>query len=657
MSLLTNNSSVLAALVRGRGLASAVLAALILSGVPQPANAFELFGMKFFEKDEAEEVLEPVDYTVTLTVQPDEEGLRDTLEDASSLVADEDDPVSGSLGLLSKARNDRKRLVAALYENARYDGVVHILIDGQDIDDLAPDATFDTSRPVPVGIFIDPGQKYVLGAVDITANGVPIDPEPYELEPGMDASSVRVLDAEAHVLEDLRNEGRPFVAIVERDVIADAATGRLDYQIAISPGERVPFGTTYVKGNKAVDPGFIAYMADIEPGETFSPEVIDAARQRLLKLGVFSSVTVKEGQATDADGTLPVQIEVGERKFRYFGVGATYSSTEGAGIEGYWGHRNLFGRAESLRLDASVSRIGATDRNDETNFDPGEIDYQASAVFRKPGVLGPDSVYVGSIEGLIEHPLAYDRSSIAVTSGVEYDLTPTQKVAVSIKGEYEEITDYLGTQDYLIASLPMTYTFDNRDAPLNPTEGFYAKLMAEPSFDFEGSVPYVETRADVASYLSLNETDRFIVAGRLGYGMIFGADLEDVPNDRRFYAGGGGSVRGYGFQSISPYYPEEAAPGFNEEFEDTPTGGLSLFEASAELRIGITDHLQIVPFVDAGAVGDDLVPDFSEMKIGVGVGARYLTSFGPIRIDVGMPLDQGPHDDSFAIYAGIGQAF
>lgn len=622
------------------------------------AGAFELFGFKFFEGDEeaAEGIIDPIAYTVTLTVTEEIEGLKDELDSASTLVADVDDPVSGSLGLLSKAKNDRKRLVASLYENGRYGGVVTILVEGKDIAELAPDAEFDTSIPVPVTITVDPGREFTMGRVDVTADGSPVDPETYDLDPGSSAASVRILSEEAKLLEALRDGGRPFVAITERDVIADHATGRLDYTLGVSPGDPVPFGRTFVDGAKDVDPGFIAYMAGIEPGETYSPQTLADARDRLLGLDVFSSVTVKEGKAQAADGTLPVQVEVGERKFRYYGVGATYSNTEGAGVSGYWGHRNLFGRAESLRLDASVSRIGATAVSD-TVRETDEFDYKASAVFKKPGILGPDSVYIGSIEAVTEHPLAYDRMSIAATSGVQYKLTKQQTIEARIRGEYEEITDYLGDAEFLIASVPITYTYDGRDDMLNPTEGIFAKLYAEPSYEINEGVPFLKARADASTYLSLSASDRFVLAARVAYGAIAGADLQEIPNDRRFYAGGGGSVRGYAYQTISPFYPDFPLPGGDETFNDTPTGGLSLFEASFEARIGVTENIQVVPFVDAGTVTDDLVPDFSNLKIGVGVGARYITSFGPIRVDVGIPLDPSSRDGSYQIYAGIGQAF
>ncbi|MEF2551475.1 autotransporter assembly complex family protein [Aurantimonas sp. A2-1-M11] len=630
---------------------------------PQRAAAFEIFGWKFFEdeSDAAADVINPITYTATLSVAPGgpaDGDIETAVREASVLLSDVDDPVSGSLGLIAKAKTDRKRLVAALYENARYDGLVDIFIEGRNIADLPPDTKFDTSRPVPVSIRVTPGPVYELGQVAISTGGLPVDPAEYGLVTGGSANSVDVLEGEARLLRDLRNQGRPFVAVTDRETIADAATDRLDYSLAVSPGDVVPFGETWVDGAEDIDPGFIAYMAGVQAGEVFSPDELAAARKRLVELGVFSSVTVKPGTAQATDGTLPVQVEVAERKFGFYGIGATYSNTEGAGASGYVGHRNLFGRAESIRLDASISRIGATAVSDTAREIDGP-DYAASLVFKKPGVLGPDSVYVGSLEAGRQQPLAYDREFFAATSGVEYKIDEQQTVVATVRGEYETIGDFLGERDYLLASVPVTYTFDNRDNELNPTEGFFAKAYVEPTYNIDDGTAFVKTRVDGSSYLSLSETDRFVLAGRVGYGTIFGADLDDIPNDRRFFAGGGGSVRGYEFQSIGPYYPSTvpAGSGFNPDFTDTPTGGLSVFEASVEARIAVTETIQLVPFIDGGTVSDDLVPDFSEFKLGAGVGLRYLTSFGPIRVDVAVPLDRGPRDASFQFYAGIGQAF
>jgi translocation and assembly module TamA len=154
-------------------------------------------------------------------------------------------------------------------------------------------------------------------------------------------------------------------------------------------------------------------------------------------------------------------------------------------------------------------------------------------------------------------------------------------------------------------------------------------------------------RGEASIYQSLDASGRYVAALRVATGSILGAgSVPDVPADRRFYAGGGGSVRGYAYQGVGP-----------KDANGQPTGGLSLAEASVEMRIGITDTIGIVPFVDAGAVSEEDYPDFSGTKVGAGLGLRYLTPFGPLRLDAAVPVNPDPDDPDFAIYAGIGQAF
>ena len=336
---------------RGTGPAGRVSARLVAGGLlalglaaAQPAHALELFGITLFEsEDEAADVADPLRYAVTLTVDGDED-LRETLEEASSLVADQERPVSGSLGLIAKARGDREQLIAALYREARYDGVVNVTIAGRPIDEIEPDAQF-SGEPVPVVVTVDPGSPFTFGAVRLAGDAAGLDPVPFGLVPGASAGSDVILKAEAAIVRRLKEEGRPLAAVSGRDVVADHETLTLAVTLDVAAGPVAPYGETTVEGAETVDPVFTAEMAGLEPGRTYSPEEIEDARQRLVDLGVFSSVGVREADALDASGAIPIKVEVSERKHRYFGVGATISNTEGLGIEGYWGHRNLFGRA------------------------------------------------------------------------------------------------------------------------------------------------------------------------------------------------------------------------------------------------------------------------------------------------------------------------
>jgi translocation and assembly module TamA len=628
--------------LNGRVLVRTLLAAAILTtglAVAAPATAFEIFGHKFFESDEEEtDIVDPLHYTLTFDVAGGDEDVTEKLRDASSMVADEEKPVSGSLGLLSKATAERDLLIAELYRLARYDGVVDIEIAGKPLDTLPPDADFGAG-PVPVTIHIDPGSVFTLGEVALKGDAAGLVPEDYGLVRGGDAGSDAILKSEALIVRALKEQGRPLAKVTGRDVVADHATHLLDVTLTLAAGPVAGYGETTVEGTKDMDRDFTAYMTGLERGRTYSPREIDEARERLANLGVFGSISVSEADALDANGQIPIDVTVSERKKRYYGLGATYSNTEGLGVEGYWGHRNLFGHAEKLLIKGSISRIGDTS-------DYGKLSYNAAIMFEKPGVIGPPSRFFATLSAVDEHPDAYDRQAVRGEVGVAYDIDREQSVSASLVEEYSKIDDAFGPSRHLITSIPLQYVYDKRNDKLNPTRGWRALAFAEPSYDALQSATWVKFRVEGSAYVPFDKDARYVAAFRLATGSIVGASVEQVPADRRFYAGGGGSVRGYAYQGIGP-----------KDAFGQPIGGLSLVEASIEMRIGITDTIGIVPFVDAGTVSEQEYPDFSDIKVGAGLGVRYLTPFGPLRLDAAVPLNPDPGDPDFGIYAGIGQAF
>ena len=615
---------------------AAMSLALILGA--HPVHAFEIFGFRFFEPEEADTlpVVDPLDYSVSVSAPGAPDDLLERINAASALVEGEGTPVSGSIGLIQRATSDFETLVGVLYEEARYAGVVEITLAGQQLASLPPDATF--TGPVPVAISVKPGPVFVFGKTQI--DGSDADPQLYGLVPGLPARSGVILSAEERLTGDLKGEGRAFARIGAREIVADHDNNTLDVRLSVEPGPVAAFGETSVNGAETVDQDFIAYMADVPEGETYDPETLAAAEKRLKALEVFNSVTVRGADEPGPGNSVPVTASVSERKMRFFGLGATFSSTEGGGLEAYWGHRNLFGRAEKLRVEGSVAGLGET-------ASPEDFSYRGAILFEKPGVLGPPSRFVSRLEIAQENPDAFRRFSVDASAGVVYKASDTLEVSVGLEAEYARITDsFANKRDTLTFALPVGLTRDTRDNQLNPTEGTRLSLLLEPAVEIESQAFFVKVRADASAYRALDKENRFVLAGRVGAGSIFGASLSDVPANRRFFAGGGGSVRGYGAQGIGP----RTAGG-------VPTGGLSVAEASAELRIAVTESIGIVPFIDAGLVSAS--SDFSgaDVKVGAGIGLRYLTPFGPLRLDAAVPLNKGPYDPDFGIYAGIGQAF
>lgn len=620
---------------------SGALCALGIVALPERSYAFTIFGITLFgEEDAAAEVIDPVNYTIEIDTGSADSDLAEVLNDSSLLKRDEDTPASGDLGLVIKARDDRDRLVAALYENARYGGVVTVSVNGIRLEDLPPDPTFRRSGPIPVSISVDPGPLFTLGDVVFKEDAARLDPADYGLAPGGGAGSLAILRAGERIVADLKAEGRPLARITSRDVVADHETQTIDVTIIARSGPVADIGEVTVTGTEKVNSGFVQRYSRLSPGRRYAPEEIRKSADRLRKLGVFSSVTVKEANELAADGSLPLEIEVSEGKHRYFGVGATISTIDGAGLQGYWGHRNLFGNAESVRVDGSVSRLGAI-RNLQ------DLDYAAGITFSKPGAFFPAATLNASVKAATQDTEHYDVASVTGKVGLSYEITDQDTISGNVSLEWADVDDAFGNRRYLTFGLPFEYVRDTRDNALDATEGYRLSVNATPSYDMLGQTFFTSFEGSASAYYGIGEENRVVFAAKAAAGTLFDTgSLADIPAHHRFFAGGGGSVRGYAYEEISPYDAAGKA-----------TGGRSYALGSLEARVKVTDSIGLVPFFDFGTVSAANYPDFSDIRMGAGVGLRYATPFGPIRLDVAMPLDRYPGGSQYGIYAGIGQSF
>lgn len=637
-------------------------ATILLSGsVVAPAAAFELFGIKFFERAQKPEdapVGEAQNYSMTFTVAPDDD-LEGRLKSASTLWGDREEPASGASGLLAKARGDYRRLLGALYSEARYGGTISITVDGREAADLPPDARI--ANPATVVVTINPGPMFHFGRADVVNAAPPPTERRDEVDlparrgfaSGEVAKSGTVLQAENLSVEAWRQQGYAKAKVAERRVEAAHDRDTLDAVLTMDPGRRAVYGTTTVRGTDRMDPGFVAYMTDLPRGQEFDPDDIKRAGDRLSRLEVFRAQRIEEGDAIAANGELPMAVILQERPLRRFGIGASYSTLDGAGVEAFWLHRNLFGHAEQLRFDAKVAGIGADvinrtgDEPSRSRFDPTAFTYRVGATFKRPGVFTPDTDFVTSLFGDREVLDAYTRTAVTAQIGFTRIFTPELSGSVFLSGGPSRFDDDFGTRNFVTAGLPTTLVWDTRDNKTNATEGFYVEAQVEPFFEFNYGNIIGRAQVEGRTYYGFGEDNRLVAAARLKVGTLVGAPISEVPPDKLYFAGGGGSVRGYEYRGIGVDLTDGGI-----------SGGRSLIEGSAELRARVTESIGLVGFVDAGYVGAESFPDFAnKTKVGAGIGLRYLTGLGPIRADVAVPLNPGPNDPSFAFYVGIGQAF
>jgi translocation and assembly module TamA len=596
--------------------------------------------------------LPSVPYTVDLPPSGDE-ALDTGLHDASNLIALEAETPPSALGLIRRAQADLERLANVLGALGYYGGSVTITIDGRPLDDpeLGADLANNGATPAKVAITIETGEVYTFDAISIQGPdgkgppAVPVSTEGLGLERGAPALAATIVAAEADMLTQMQAQGHPLARVAGRDAAIDRTTDTMDLTEYLDAGPKAGFGLVTITGNSDVETDFIASRVPFVPGENYDPAQVTALRKDLVDLGVFNSVRISTSDTLDADGNVPVSIEVAERPPRFIGFGAQYSTDQGFGANAYWGHRNLFGRAEQFRIDAAVSGIAQND----------VLEPNASLIvtFKKPGFIWREQTL--NTRAAIDHTVydGYTATTATGFIGVEHQWTDEILLTGGLELRASHIEeDTTGDQtlplDYVTASLPLGATIDTTDNPLDATRGFKLNLTLQPTVGLSGvDAAYVTMRAAGSTYFDVVGDGSLVLSARASIGSILGADLQDVPLDQRFYAGGSDTIRGYGFQRVGP-----------KDEQDDPTGGLSVLTVGLEARYRITESIGAVAFVEGGGVFEDSVPDFgTDIQYAAGIGGRYYTSLGPIRVDVAFPLNPQEDDDSFQLYISLGQAF
>ena len=501
-------------------------------------------------------------------------------------------------------------------------------------------------QPLTAILDVTPGQRYVFS--DIVIDAQPTVPpglirDNFPLAAGQPIVADRVQGAEAAIALKLPEEGYPFARVGQRDILLDGATGDGVYTLPVDIGPRARFGGIETTGDLAFDAAHVGVLSRFRRGDLYDSAMVDDLRQALVATGLFATVAVepqRTGESAGADGTEYVTMMVTQQKGppRTLSASAGYGTGEGIRLEGSWTHRNLFPPEGAL-----IGRVLA-----------GTQEQGLSATLRRSNAGRRDRTFELVTEASRSNYDAFEALTGRIAARVSYDSTPiwqkklTYAYGVQLIATSEDDYDFArGKRDrdfYTIVGLTGQVGMDRTNSLLDPTKGYRITALVQPEGSLSGRFsPYARARVDVTGYYSA--TDSLVLAGRLSAGSILGAARERLAPSRRFYGGGGGSVRGFGYQQLGPKDPNL-----------DPIGGRSMNEAAVEARYRFGDF-GIVGFVDAGQVYRGSTPTFSDLRFGAGLGARYYTSFGPMRVDVATPIQRKPGEARVSVYVSIGQAF
>jgi translocation and assembly module TamA len=562
--------------------------------------------------------------------------LEDRFRSLSALIKD-GKKAANAAQVSARADEDIKLIERLLRSEGYYDGIATSVVDPLP----------DQPGRVAVTLTATPGSRYALGTVTVTGpETVPprLAYDALALNSGDPIVAAAIETAEANVVLRLPEQGYPFVEVGARDVLLDPATHLGDYTLPVEPGPRGSFRGFQVAGDPVFGVEHIDVLARFKPGQLYDSRVVDDLRQALVATSLFSTVAVEPVRTNTPgpDGTEAIDLLVRQTKgpWRSLGASAGYGTGEGIKVQGNWTHRNLFPDEGALSLGAIA----------------GTQQQGVNATFRRSNAGLRDRTFQLGADVARQDFAAYNAQTVTLSGSLSRASTPIwqKRWTYSVGGEviatresrFETATTARNKSTYFIAAVPLQLGYDASNSLLDPTKGFRVTGRLSPEAQKRsggGFDSYARLLVEGSTYYGV--TDDIVLAGRVRVGSIQGVARDDIAPSRRLYSGGGGSVRGFGFQELGP-----------KDANDDPLGGRSVNEFAIEARYRF-GNFGVVPVIDAGQVYESTAPKFSGLRYGAGIGGRYYTNFGPLRVDIATPLSRRAGDPKVALYFSIGQAF
>lgn len=545
-----------------------------------------------------------------------------------STLKDKDDDPANVAQINRRAREDVILLDNLLRAEGYYDATIDTEVSGND--------------PILVTLRVETGMRYTFQSVELSgleSTGAKASElrKIYGVQPSDPVNADKVIGGGVALESELKAVGYPFAVIGEPQVVVDHDTRTATLNLSVTPGDEQRFGVVRLSGTR---PPFSARhvqrIARFGSGQVYDQAKVDDLKRALIATGIISTADVKP-VPSGTPGIADIAVALETAPLRTIAAEAGYGTGEGVRAEVSWTHRNL------IRPEGAVTFRGVA----------GTQEQYIGAILRQSNFRKRDQILNARLIVQNTTRRAFDARTIEIGAGIERQTNILwQKKWIwslgteLIASDERDVRRIVGgnRRTFLIGALPASLSYDGSNDLLDPTRGFRLSGRLSPEASIQnGTSVYLRSQLDGSAYLPFG--DRITVAGRVRFGSIFGAETARIAPSRRLYSGGGGSVRGYGFQRIGP-----------RDVANDPVGGRSLAEFALETRIRV-GNFGIVPFIDGGNVYDSELPKFSGFRYGAGIGGRYHSSFGPIRIDLATPINPRQGDPRVTIFVSLGQAF
>ena len=559
--------------------------------------------------------------------------IRDGFEERSALQKDRKDEANAAQ-VDRRARADAELLAELLRSQGYYDALVEPRIEA-------------AGTELGVELAANPGAQYKFESVELPGLDAAAGEEAarlreaFAVKAGDPVIAQKVIDAGVALQVELGERGFATATVGDQDIVIDHEQQVARLILPVTPGPVARFGQITVTGEPPFSARHVQRIARFKPGDRFERSEVNDLRRALVATGLVAAVEVRP-VPRDEGRTIDLAVKLEPAPMRTIAGEVGYGTGEGFRAEASWQHRNFFNPEGALTLRAVA----------------GTQEQLVAASFRRNNWLRRDQVL--NAQALASHVDrdAFEAKTFSLSGGIErqsnfiwqkkWTWSLGAELVATDERDTIEATGEPRRRTFFIGALPASLGYDGSDDLLNPTRGFRLLGRLSPEISFPGGTfPYARAQFDASAYHPVSGS--VVAAGRIRLGSILGAQRDDIAPSRRFYAGGGGSVRGYGYQRLGP-----------RDIDGDPIGGRSLAEFSLEARVRLNafgGNFGIVPFIDGGTLSTDAMPDLKHWQLGAGIGARYYSSFGPIRIDVGTPLNPQKDDGRIAVVVSLGQAF